>query len=409
MARSVDFPNSFRALRHRNFALFWTGQLISLIGTWMQTTAQSWLVYRLTGDPLALGTVAFANTLPSFVFTLVAGVISDRVDRRWMIIALQAVMMLLAFTLAALTLAGVVQFWHVLVLAALLGTANALEMPTRQSYLVEMVGREDLMNAIALNSSIFNMARVVGPAVAGAVIESIGEGPAFLANGVSFIAVIAGLLLIRTEARPRAPRAFTPVADFAEGLRYIRGQARIAVLIALVAVPSVCAYPYTSQLPLFADRYLGLGAEGYSRLLTATGAGALVAALGLATFSSFRRKGLLVTLGAVSFAAGLLALSFVRDMWLASGLMVFLGWATVTQFATTNTLLQTATDDNYRGRVMGVYLWTINGLAPFGQIGLAALATAIGVPPAIAVGAGISLAFAAGVAVFRPGIRRMTG
>jgi len=190
MSRSIEFPNSFSALRHRNFALFWTGQLVSLIGSWMQTTAQSWLVYRLTGDPLALGMVAFANTLPSFVFTLAAGVISDRVDRRWMIIGLQAVMMLLAFTLAALTLSGVVQFWHVLVLAALLGTANALEMPTRQSYLVEMVGREDLMNAIALNSSIFNMARVIGPAIAGVVINSIGEGPAFLANGVSFIAVI---------------------------------------------------------------------------------------------------------------------------------------------------------------------------------------------------------------------------
>jgi MFS family permease len=353
--------------------------------------------------------VAFAGTLPSFVFTLVAGVISDRVDRRWMIIALQAVMMLLAFTLAALTLSGVVQFWHVLVLAALLGTANALEMPTRQSYLVEMVGREDLMNAIALNSSIFNMARVIGPAIAGVVINSIGEGPAFLANGVSFIAVIVGLLLIRTEPRPRAARAFTPVADFTAGLRYIRGQARIAVLIALVAVPSVCGYPYVSQLPLFADRYLGLGVEGYSRLLTATGIGALAAALGLATFSNFRRKGLLVTLGGISFAAGLLALSFVRDAWLASGLMVFLGWATVTQFATTNTLLQTTTDDSYRGRVMGVYLWTINGLAPFGQLGLATLASATSVPSAIAVGAAICLIFAAAVGVLRPGVRRMTG
>lgn len=396
----------FRALRHRNFALFWSGQLISLVGTWMQTTAQSWLVYRLTGSPLALGVVAFAASLPSFFLTIVAGVVGDRLDRRRVLIVAQSLMMAQAFILAALTYAGVVQFWHVIVMAALLGIVSAVEMPTRQAFLVEMVGREDLMNAIALNSSIFNAARIVGPAAAGLVIAGIGEAPAFLLNAVSFGAVIAGLLLIRTTPVRRAPAASTPWRDLIAGLRYVRADARITSLIALVAVPSLFGWSYTTQLPLFADRVLGLGAEGYGRLLTATGVGALVAALALAGMGHFRRKGLLVTIGSLAFAAMLLALSFARDGMLAGGLLMIIGWATVTHLATTNTLLQTGVDDAFRARVLGVYIWTVNGLAPFGQLAIGAVAQATSAPDAIRAGAVVCLAAALVIAMARPEIRR---
>src|ERR1700720_4220255 len=253
-ARAGRLPVTLRALRHRNFQLFFGGQLISLIGTWMQNIAQDWLVYRLTGSSLLLGTVAFASQIPIFLLAPVAGIVADRWNRHRIIIATQTASMVLGLTLATLTLTGRIRIWEIMVLASLLGVVNAFDIPARQAFLIEMVGRDDLLNAIALNSSMFNSARIIGPAIAGIVVATVGEGWCFFANGISYIAVIAGLLMMRLTRRTELQKHGSPLENMIEGFRFARHTAPVQSLLLLTGFVSLAAMPYTVLMPIFAGR-----------------------------------------------------------------------------------------------------------------------------------------------------------
>jgi len=258
MARAVT-SNTLRALRHRNFQYFFAGQLISLIGTWMQSVAQSWLVYRLTGSAALLGLVSFTGQIPIFLLSPIAGYAADRLNRHRVVIATQSASMVLALILAALTLTGRIRIWELFVLACLLGVVNAFDIPARQSFLVEMVGREDLMNAIALNSSMFNGARIIGPAIAGILVAKIGEGWCFFANGISYVAVIAGLLLMKVNPFQPKPATMSALETIREGFQYVAGNVPIRAIVLLIAIISFAGCPYTVLMPIFADRVLHVG------------------------------------------------------------------------------------------------------------------------------------------------------
>lgn len=377
---------TFSALRHRDFRLFWSGQLISLIGTWMQTVAIGWLVLELTNSAFLLGLVGAVGSLPFLFFSLFAGVVADRVDKRNLLVGTQAASMLLAFSLAVLTSTSWVRFWEVVVISGLLGVVNAFDAPTRQSFVVEMVGRDDLMNAIGLNSSIFNGARIVGPAIAGALLSIIGVAGCFYLNGVSFLAVIVALLVMKTSSPRSTIRIASVWSNLMEGLAYIRGNFIVFALIGMVAVPSVFGFQYVTLMPLFARDVLGVGSSGLGLLMAATGVGALAAALMLTLAGSFWRKGRIVAVAAFAFSLTLIGFAFSPWFPLSLLMLTGVGWATVSHLATTNTLLQTNVPDSLRGRVMSVYILVFFGLAPFGSFQLGALASAIGAPLAIASG-----------------------
>ena len=314
--RGSRWQVAWRALRHRNFQLFFSGQLISLIGTWMQSVAQSWLVYRMTGSALLLGSVGFASQVPVFLFAPLGGIAADRFDRRHIVIATQTASMLLAFILAALTLFHKVQVWHVFVLASLLGVVNAFDIPGRQSFLVDMVGKEDLMNAIALNSSMFNGARVIGPAIAGILVAKIGEGWCFFANAVSYIAVIIGLLLMRVIAPIRAAMA-SPLEHMMEGFRFVNRTAPIRALLLLLGLVSLVGMPYVVLMPIFADQILHGGARGLGILMGATGVGALLGALTLAFREGVKGLGRWVAWCCGGFGASLIIFALSTTFWVS--------------------------------------------------------------------------------------------
>jgi len=375
-----------RALRHRNFQLFFSGQLISLVGTWMQTVAQSWLVYRITGSSLLLGSVGFASQIPVFLVAPLGGIVADRFNRQRVVITTQVCSMVLAFVLAALTLSGRVQVWHIFVLAALLGVVNAFDVPGRQSFLVDMVGREDLMNAIALNSSMFNGARIIGPAVAGILVAKIGEGWCFFVNAVSYIAVIIGLLMMRVECRPRVTTS-SPLEDILEGFRFAKNTTPIRALLLLLGVVSLVGMPYTVLMPVFADRILHGGARGLGILMGATGVGALLGALTLALRSGVRGLGRWVAVCCVGFGVSLFLFAFSRHFSLSMVLLLPVGYFMMLQMACSNTLIQTMVPDSLRGRVMALYSMMIMGMAPFGAFFGGALADKLGAPVTVAIGA----------------------
>ena len=394
-----------RALAHRNFQLFFGGQLISLIGTWMQTVAQSWLVYRLTGSSVLLGTVAFASQIPVFLLAPIGGTRADRHNRHRIVIATQAASMALAFVLAVLTLAGWVQVWHIAVMGALLGVVNAFDIPARQSFLVEMVGKEDLMNAIALNSSMFNGARVLGPAVAGILVASIGEGWCFLLNSVSYLAVIAGLLMMRLGPRRSPDRTVSPLESVIEGFRYVRRTAPIRTLLMLVGLVSLVGMPYTVLMPLFADAILHGGARGLGTLMGATGVGALLGALTLANRTGLRGLGSWAGMAAAGFGINLMLFSFSRWFWLSALLLVATGFCMMLQMACTNTLLQSMVPDRLRGRVMALYSMMFMGMAPFGALFAGLVASRLGAPLTVAMGGAVCLLGAALFATRLPLLR----
>jgi MFS family permease len=385
-AGAARAASTFRALRHRNFQLFFSGQLISLIGTWMQNIAQAWLVYRLTGSAVLLGTVNFCSQFPIFVFAPLGGLIADRHNRHRVVIATQTASMILAFVLAWLTLAHRVQVWHIFVLAALLGVVNAFDIPARQSFIVEMVGKEDLMNAIALNSSMFNGARIVGPAIAGVLVASIGEGWCFFGNAVSYIAVIAGLLLMSVQPRNIATAAEPPLRHIAEGFRYVRQTRPIRALLLLLGLVSLVGMPYAVLMPIFADRILHGGARGLGLLMGATGVGALLGALTLATKKGIKGLGRWITWASAGFGVSLVLFSMSRNFWLSFALLVPLGFSMMTQMAASNTLIQSMVHDQFRGRVMAVYSMMFMGMATFGALFAGVLAHKIGAPLTVALG-----------------------
>jgi MFS family permease len=376
---------SLRALRHRNFQLFFSGQLISLIGTWMQTVAQSWLVYKMTGSSLLLGSVGFASQIPVFLMAPVGGMVVDRTNRHRVIVITQTASMVLALILAALTLTHHVKVWHIFVLAALLGLVNAFDIPGRQAFLIDMVGREDLMNAIALNSSMFNGARIIGPAVAGILVARIGEGWCFFANGVSYIAVIVGLLLMHIQCVRRS-KTDSPLEDIKEGFRFVSRTKPIRALLLLLGLVSLVGMPYVVLMPVFADRILHSGARGLGILMGFTGIGALMGAFTLALREGVKGLGRLVAIACGTFGISLFLFSFSRTFWLSALLLLPVGFSMMLQMASSNTLIQSMVPDALRGRVMALYSMMFMGMAPFGALLGGALADKLGAPVTVAIG-----------------------
>jgi MFS family permease len=393
-----------RALRHRNFQLFFSGQLISLIGTWMQSVAQSWLVYRLTGSALLLGSVGFASQIPVFLFAPLGGMTADRVNRRHVVLGTQVAAMLLAFILAVLTLSGKVQVWHVFLLASLLGVVNAFDIPGRQSFLVDMVGKDHLMNAIALNSSMFNGARVIGPAIAGILVAKIGEGWCFFANAASYIAVIVGLLLMKVQSRRRASNA-SPFEHMMEGFRFVNHTAPIRALLLLLGVVSLVGMPYVVLMPIFADQILHGGARGLGILMGATGVGALLGALTLAFREGVKGLGRWVAWCSAGFGASLVVFSLSHTFWVSVLLLLPVGYTIMLQMACSNTLIQVMVPDALRGRVMAVYSMMFMGMAPIGALLGGALADRLGAPLTVAIGGLASIGGACWFGLQLPKIR----
>lgn len=406
VAGARQLPPMLRALRHRNYRLFFIGQLISLTGTWMQSVAQGWLVLRLTDSPALLGLTAAASSLPVLLLSLPAGALADRVPKHRLLLVSQIVAMLLAATLAALTLSGLVQVWHILVLAMLLGVVNAFDAPARQSFTVEMVGREDLLNAIALNASIFNGARTIGPAVAGVVVALIGEGPAFALNALSFSFVIAGLLMMRLP--PFKGGGARRAGALREGLGYIRGEPRVLALLALAAGVSLFCFVHIPLMPVFARDVLGTDAGGLGALSAASGLGALAAALILAQLGDRVPRGRLLVAASLTYPALMIAFTMTRWMPLAMLMLALAGWAGVTIMALTNTLIQSIVPDALRGRVMSVFTLLLMGASPMGGMLAGLLAQAVGsVPLVVAASAAIGWAIAATVTVRAPFLRTL--
>ena len=418
-AQRTRWQVAVRALKHRNFQLFFSGQLISLIGTWMQTVAQSWLVYRMTGSGLLLGSVGFASQIPVFLFAPLGGIVADRTNRKHVVIATQTASMILAFILAALTLTGHVRVWHIFVLAALLGVVNAFDIPGRQSFLVDMVGKDDLMNAIALNSSMFNGARVIGPAVAGVLVARLGEGWCFFANGVSYIAVIAGLMMMNVHAPARVAAKTSPWEHIREGFEFVERTAPIRALLMLLGVVSVTGMPYVVLMPIFADKILHSGGQEFASLIRshdlgavrlgilmgAAGVGALLGALTLAVRSGVKGLGRWVTVCCAGFGASLILFALSKSFWLSVFLLLPVGYFIMLQMASSNTLIQVMVPDELRGRVMAVYSMMFMGMAPVGSVLGGALSDRIGAPLTIAVGGLVAIAGAIWFGTQLPKIR----
>jgi len=387
---NIALPPSLRALGHRNFRLFWSGQLVSLIGTWMQNIARGWLVLELTHSPFWLGMVGFANAVPVLIFSLWGGVIADRVPKRSLIIATQAISMVMAFVLAALTYTHTVEVWHIIVVSLILGTVFAFDAPARQSFTVEMVGgKEDLMNSVALNSSIFNGARVAGPAIGAIALAWQGPGLAFFLNGLSYLAVLLGLLMMKLPPFVKRVAKAGDKGKISEGLNYVRHHETIGVLMALVAAVSIFAFPYATLMPIFADDVLHVGKEGYGVLMAVTGIGSLIGALSLAVKSgrAQARRGRIIFLGAIGLpiVLGIFALSTNYLLSLATLLVV--GWTMISINATINTVIQTDVPDDLRGRVNGVYALLFIGVAQLGNLQAGLVADHFGAPAAVFIGA----------------------
>jgi MFS family permease len=393
---SQKLPVALRALKHRNFQLFFGGQLISLVGTWMQSVAQSWLVYRLTGSSLLLGSVGFASQFPVMLVSPLGGIVADRYNRQRVVIGTQVASMVLAFILALLTLTNRITIHEIFALAVLLGIVNAFDIPGRQAFLVEMVGKEDLINAIALNSSMFNGARIVGPAIAGILVAKIGEGWCFFANAVSYVAVIISLFMMAVPRRKHVPTG-PALAHVKEGFHFVGRTAPILALLLLLGLVSLVAMPYTVLMPIFADRILHGGARGLGILMGATGVGALVGALTLAARTGLSGLGRWVTFACAGFAVSLIAFGLSRNFWLSAALLVPVGYCMMLQMSASNTLIQSMVPDHLRGRVMSVYSMMFMGMAPFGALFGGALADRLGAPTTVIMGA---VACLGGAAIF---------
>lgn len=370
----------FRALQHRNFQLFFAGQLTSLIGTWMETTAQLWLVYRLTGSAALLGVFGFANQIPILLLASVGGYVGDRYNRHKGVIWTQTLAMVLAFLLAGLTLAKIITVWELILIAFLRGVVNAFDVPIRQAFLVQMVGREDLPNAIALNSSIFNGARVVGPAIAGFTIAWIHEGWCFFLNGVSFLAVIGALLAMRLEPYEAKPADGSPLKKFLEGFRFAMSDRPIRSALLLLSMLSLLGLQYSVFLPIFANDVLHSGAKGFGLLMSTAGVGAVIGALQFAARTHFKGLAKWIAAMSVTCAIGLMVFSESHVFWLSALVLFFVGFAATSQMAATNTTVQNRVPDELRGRLMAVYATMFMGIQPIGSLLAGGLAKHIGAP-----------------------------
>lgn len=403
--RTGRFSHVFRALSSRNFRLFFAGQVVSLIGLWMTRIATSWLVYRLTDSALLLGIVGFASQIPTFFVAPFAGVLVDRFNKRQLLVCTQALAMLQSLTLAGLTLSGTITITHIILLSLLQGLIDAFDMPGRQSFLVSMVDRkEDLSNAIALNSSMFNGARLIGPSIAGVVIAAWGEGICFLIDGISYIAVLAALLAMRVPPHVNGRRR-SIARDLHEGFRYITDFWPIAYILILIAMLSLFGMPYIVLMPVISRDLLGGGANTFGFLMAASGLGALSGALYLASRRTVLGLGRLIILAACLFAAALVCAALSRNLALTLLLMVVGGWSAIVQLASCNTLLQTLVEDDKRGRVMSFYTMSLMGMAPLGSLLAGFAANRIGAPQTLIAAGVLCLATAAWFARQLPAIR----
>lgn len=396
----MAIKDRFPALTSRDFLIFWVGQFISLIGTWMQNTTQPYLAYRLTGSSLDLGLIAFSSTLPTLLLALPGGVLVERMDKRKIVIVMQVIMMVQAFILAFLALTGRIQIWQIIGLSFVLGAVSTVEITARQAMLIELVGKPALPNAIALQATIFNLARVIGPSFTAIIlilVKNQGEGWAFFANGVSFLFVIVGLFFVRTPYRSMkaspSREKLNMTAELMEGWEYIRGNTFVMLIIILVGLIGFFGFPFSQQIPALARGVLHRVADTEASVAARTGAlylaqgvGALAAALFISAFSTLRRKGLLMSIGQFVFSVILVLIAFIHSLPVAVALICILGWATVSQFMMMNTLIQIDVPDELRGRVFSIYLWAQQGVAPFGSLFIGWLAQTAGVPHAALVG-----------------------
>jgi MFS family permease len=388
----------FRSLQYRNYRLFFTGQSISLIGTWMQRIAMPWLVYHLTGSAFLLGVVSFAGQIPTFLLSPFAGVLSDQFNRYRVLLVTQVVSLVQALILAILAITGVIQIWHIVVLSIALGCINAFDVPSRHAFVIEMVEKkDDLGNAIALNSLMFNGARLIGPSVAGIMLATTGEGVCFLINAVSYVFVISSLLMMKVEKREVKKKVNNLFKDMKEGLDYTFGFAPIKYLILLLGLVSLMGSSYQVLMPVFAKEILHGGSDTFGFLMGAAGFGALIGAVYLASQETVIKLGRLIPAATALFGFGLIILSFIKLVSFSIILMIFIGLGLMLQTAASNTVLQTITDDDKRGRVMSFYSMAIMGTAPFGSLLAGTLAKFISTPAAILIG---GVTCVAGAAMF---------
>lgn len=406
-ARQFRTPKTFSALSHRNFRLYMAGQLVSGMGTWMQIIAQGWLVYQLSQSELMLGIVGFAAAIPALIITPWGGVVVDTVSRRKLMVITQGASMVLALILAGLTFSGVVQVWHVVVLAACLGVINSFDGPARQAFVVDMVGRADLSNAIALNSMTFNSARIVGPAVGGILLATVGADWCFLINGLSFLAVIIGLLAMRLP--PAQPRSGRPAAwqQLRSGVAYAAATVEVRALLLMALSLSLFGITYSTVLPAFVDKVLGQGPSAFGAINTGSGIGAIGAAVLIARYGDSGRRGIWLGGMALAFPVVLGLFAFNQNYPLALVLAVVLGFGFMSQFTLINTLLQTRIVDEMRGRVMSLYTLTFFGLAPFGNLAIGALAEVWGLSRTIGLSALIAFSLAGLILYKLPALRRL--
>jgi len=383
----LPWRRTFSALKHRNFRLFFAGQFVSLIGTWAQNTAQGWLVYQLTGSKMLLGVVAAIGSAPMILFSIWGGSVADRHPKRQIVLWTQATMMMSAFVLAALVASGKIQVWHIAALAAVGGAALAFDMPARQAFIMDMTSREDLMNAVSLNSSIVNGARVVGPSLAGLLMAHAGIAMCFFLNGLSFIAVIAGLLMMRLPKFTPHPHSGSALGHALEGFSYVWGHWRLRTMLILFAVVGIFGWSYAVMMPAFARDVLHVDERGYGMLLSANGVGAFLGALTVASLGHRISRRVLVLGGLWIFSAMLLMLAFVTNYYLALLCLAVAGWGMLLFFSTINTLLQTSASDAMRGRVMGIWALVFGAMTPLGGLEAGAFSHYLGLPWAIAVGA----------------------
>lgn len=385
--RSLGIENIFRAFESRNYRLYFAGQGISLIGTWMQQTAMSWLVYRLTGSLVLLGIVSFSAQIPAFLLSPIAGVLSDRVNRHRVLIATQTLEMLQAFALWGLVFTDTIQVWHIIILAIFLGVVSAFDMPARQAFVAEMVEkREHLGNAIALNSAMFNGARLIGPSIAGIAIATIGEAACFLLNAISFLSVIVALLAMRIKPKEKIVKTSKMLHGLKEGFSYAFGTPGIRAAILLFALVSLVGMPYAVLMPAFASDVLHGGPETLGFLMASTGAGAVIGAIMLAARKDVTGLVKIIPGTAAIFGIGLILASFARSIFTAIPLLVLAGFGIMVQMAATNTYLQTNVEDDKRGRVMSIYVMAFTGMVPLGSLVAGGIAESIGVPGTMTIG-----------------------
>ncbi|MBI5097889.1 MAG: MFS transporter [Nitrospirae bacterium] len=396
------------ALSYRNFRLFWLGQIISLSGTWMHSAAQGWLVFKLTNSPFYLGLVGSAMSMPILLFTMAGGVAADRFFKRNIILTAQIILMFLTLALAIMVSTGIVTVWHVLVISFLIGTTNSFEIPARQSFFVEIVGRENLMNAIALNSAAFHGARMIGPTIAGIIMGFFGLSACFYLNSLSFLATITGLLRMRFKPEEIKTSPGSGIKkEFKEGLKYIFNDSRVYTLILSSGIISFFGFPYATFLPVYAHDILKTGAPGLGILMGSAGAGAFVGAITLTIRGDFLNKGILLAVSGIAFSIALLVFSISTTAWLSYLMLFLVGFGAINQVATANNMLQLAVPDKLRGRVMSSFTTVFLGMTTIGNLSLGSLAHYIGTQYALLTGAGLCLSVSLLLILKRPEILKI--